>query len=119
MGIVEELAKLQQLKLDGVLTDEEFAAAKRKLLAESAAATPAQAPPPVDLKLDLSEEFNDIVDDKSTLGGAANRYVDYKFASMIIGAIIFIIMLIFMATMFNHAQNSFNNFPGHDPFFGR
>jgi len=114
MGIVEELAKLQQLKQDGALTEEEFATAKQHLLAEGASTSPGSSAPTVNVN--LKDGLNELVDDDSTLGGAANRYVDFKFASLLVGAIIFIIMLIFMATMFHSAQSTFQSFPRMNGF---
>lgn len=114
MSFVEELAKLQQLKLDGALTEEEFAQAKQKLL-ETDTSIPAPSTPST-IKLSLKEGLDEIVDEESTLGGAANQYVKYKFSSMIVGAILFIIMAIIMVILFTNASNNmhqgFNSFPG-------
>lgn len=76
MNIVDELAKLQQLRSEGALTDEEFAQAKRKLLEDDASTT---TPSPVPtIKLSLKEGLDEVVDEESTLGGAANRYVNFQ-----------------------------------------
>ena len=115
MNIVEELAKLQQLKLDGALTEAEFALAKQKLLEADAPGTTPTEPPII--KVSLKEGLDEIVNEDSTLGGAANRYVQYRYTSMIVGAIVFIVFAIIMAVIFSNMQHSFNSFPG-SPFQG-
>lgn len=67
MGLADELEKLQHLKQQGVLTDEEFAQAKQKLLEEDD--MPAAAPPPPqEIKLSLKEGLDEVIDEESTLG---------------------------------------------------
>jgi len=117
-NLVDELAKLQQLKADGALTEEEFSLAKRKLLASDAPDEPHEHAQTINLS--LKEGLDEIVDEKSTLGGAANRYVDYQYFGSIIGVVVFIIVAIIFAVIFSNTSNQmhsqmndhFNNFPG-------
>jgi hypothetical protein len=120
MGLADELEKLQRLKLDGVLTEDEFTQAKQKLLEDD---TPEAAPPPPPqtIKLSLKEGLDEIVDEESTLGQAANRYVDYKTNSMLISGVIFIVIIIIFAIIFANAKQDMdrsfrNNFPGSSPW---
>ncbi|HEY3378470.1 MAG TPA: SHOCT domain-containing protein [Armatimonadota bacterium] len=114
MNIVEELAKLQQLRAEGALTDEEFAQAKRKLLQDDTSHTVPTAAQTI--KLSLKDGLDEIVDEESTLGGAANRYVSFQYTSLIVGAILFVVVAIIMFTVFsnfsNGMQHGVNNFPG-------
>ena len=99
-NLVDELAKLQQLRADGALTEEEFSQAKRKLLASDTPEEPQDHAQTINLS--LKEGLDEIVDEKSTLGGAANRYVDYQYVGSIIGGIVFIIALIVFAIIFSN-----------------
>ena len=109
MSLADELNKLQELKLAGVLTDDEFTQAKQKLLADDPDEdTPAPAPPTTTIKLSLKDGIDEIVDEKSTLGQAANRYVDYNYTSLIIGAIIFIIAILVFVSLANGMEKSFH-----------
>lgn len=126
MGLVDELAKLQQLKESGALTDEEFSVAKQRLLhdtSEHAAITPGHAqhsPSP------LVEAIDDVMEEESTLGVAANRYVSYKNNSAIISAVVFVIVAIIFAIIFSSAVShgnaqfdQFNSSHGMPSFPGR
>lgn len=72
MSLPEELAKLAALKRDGVITENEFARAKSKLLATTNEPTPRYKP---------SED---------SVGRAANRYVTLQTVMTIIGLIVFL-----------------------------
>jgi len=76
MNLTDELAKLGKLHNDGVLTDNEFAQAKEKLLTQPA---------------------SDVKSEDDSLGSAANRYVTFQIAMKVIG---FIIFVIFFLTVF-------------------
>jgi putative oligomerization/nucleic acid binding protein len=103
MGIADELEKLQHLKDAGALTESEFEAAKRQLLAESATPTPAArlSPPTPPVFADRSSS-----DD--SLGRAVNKYTNFQIASFVIGLIIFVI---FACTIFSNFNSSDNGFP--------
>lgn len=73
MSLPDELAKLAALKRDGVITENEFARAKSKLLA-----TTNEPPSP---RYKPSED---------TVGRAANRYVTLQTVMTIIGLIVFL-----------------------------
>ena len=104
-NLVDELAKLQQLRADGALTEEEFSLAKQKLLAND----PPDAPHAQTINLSLKEGLDEIVDEKSTLGGAANRYVDYQYFGSIIGVVVFIIIAIIFAVIFSNTSNQMHS----------
>ena len=72
MSLSEELQKLADLYDDGVLTEQEFAEAKRQLLHPAPKAPEKPTPDP-------------------TLGRAAETYVNYQIVMGIIGFIIFLI----------------------------
>ena len=84
MGIAEEIAKLEELRNRGTLTESEFQEAKRRLL---------QGEPQ---------------DPDDSLGRAANRFVTYQFALGIIGLVLFIILFFTLfLPMFSKATSSF------------
>lgn len=78
MNIAEQFEKLQVLYESGALTADEFAEAKRKVLAER------DTPP-----LSSNPKFENLpfMEDDS-LGRAANRYVSWQMITSIIGLII-------------------------------
>lgn len=114
MSLADELVKLQQLKSDGVLSDDEFARAKQKLLQDDEPDAP--PPPAPTLQISLNEGLDDFIDEKSTLGGAANRYVEYQYRTQVIGVIIFLVVALIFAMIFFNAQSQFDKkldkFPG-------
>lgn len=118
MGLADEIAKLQQLKEAGALTDEEFQAAKRKLLADDTDVPTTDTPSPV--RAVVHDIIEEVSDEPSTLGQAANRYVDYKNTSAIIGAVVFVIFIIIMLIAMLSSQANFdkhfNSFPSQDQF---
>jgi hypothetical protein len=76
MNITDELEKLGKLHKDGVLSDDEFAKAKNKLLNQS----------------ETNDTDTNQTQDNS-LGEAANRYVTLQTVMAVIGIIIFLIFL--------------------------
>ena len=74
MNMTDELERLAKLRKDGVLTEDEFAQAKLKLLNPPADDGPAN-------------------ENKNTLGEAANRYVSLQMVMSAVGVILFLIFL--------------------------
>jgi hypothetical protein len=85
--IAEELEKLARLHESGALTDEEFAKAKETALDRKAA-----------------EPGSSLDDPNSSLGTAANRYVNFQIVMTVVGLVIFLILF---ATVFAPRFNSF------------
>ncbi|GAA3431735.1 SHOCT domain-containing protein [Kutzneria kofuensis] len=69
MSIADELAKLDALRRSGALSDDEFDAAKRRLLAPGSPAGP------------------------NSLGRAANRYVSYQMIAGVVGLVVFLVFV--------------------------
>lgn len=94
MGLADELTKLQKLKEDGVLSEDEFQQAKRKLLSADSLGevTPEERP----------NEFLDLVEKDSSIGGAANRYVTYRVIMGVLGLIVFLIFSLMMFARMPH-----------------
>ncbi len=82
MSLSDELQRLADLRSSGALTEPEFQQAKAKLLKED-------RPPP-------RREFRD--SDSDSLGNAANRYVAFEKAKMVFSGIVFLIILIVIAS---------------------
>ena len=109
MDLVDQLAKLQQLKESGALNDEEFQLAKHRLLQEE------NTPPPAPVHDGtLLETIEEIGEESSSLGVAANRYVTYQYKSHLIGAVVAIIIFLLFALIFMSAKSDmdqkFNGF---------
>lgn len=93
MSLSEELQKLADLYDDGVLTEQEFAEAKRQLLHPAPKAPERSAPDP-------------------SLGSAAERYVSFQMAMSIIGLIIFLLFFFaFWLPGFQNATGAFQSQP--------
>ena len=119
MGLADEIAKLQQLKEAGALTEEEFQAAKRKLLSED---TEGYADPPAapsSARAVVHDIIGEVVDEPNTLGQAANRYVDYKNTSNVFGFIIAIVFIIIFLIFFFSMKSSFDSHFNSSPFSGQ
>lgn len=82
MSIADELEKLSQLKQDGLLSEEEFEAAKSKVISGP---TSKQTPPTE------SNTFRQITEQDNSIGNAANKYVTFQIIMGIIGVIIFLV----------------------------
>lgn len=104
MSISDELTKLAKLKEDGVLSDEEFEQAKKKILSGGVSPHRGQGSTPA-----RSYQFEDRSDD--SVGKAANRYVSFQIIMAVIGIIIF---LLFFAPMMCSSGS-----PGISPGFPR
>lgn len=83
-GIAEELEKLARLHESGALTDDEFARAK-------------------DAALGRRGDGHEL-GEGSSLGRAANRYVNFQIVMAVVGVVLF---LIFFSTVFAPRFNSF------------
>lgn len=81
MNLTDELERLGKLHKDGVLTDDEFALAKDKLLNQ-----PEQPPASC-----IGDDRQDDSDD-NLLGNAANRYVSFQIVMGVLGFILFLIV---------------------------
>jgi hypothetical protein len=97
VGIGDELQKLSDLHDSGELTDEEYARAKEAALREASAAPEAE---PGDSK-DASMFGGLFGGDQSSLGGAANRYVNFQITMAVIGLIIFLVFACSVLPNFN------------------
>jgi len=86
MNIAEELERLARLHKEGTLNDEEFAQAKKKLLAES--------------------ERENANPDRS-LGEAANRYVSFQMFIAVLGFILALIILFGVILPHYRERNTF------------
>lgn len=118
MSLVDELEKLGQLKSQGLLSDEEFDQAKSKLLNKTEASKKSVPPRNVNYHRSSnrsSNSFKNFVEDKSSLGEAANRYVTFQIIMGIIGVIVF---LIIASKMFSPSPFSSRGqvFPGRIQF---
>nr|WP_042197448.1 SHOCT domain-containing protein [Kibdelosporangium sp. MJ126-NF4]CEL22962.1 hypothetical protein [Kibdelosporangium sp. MJ126-NF4]CTQ90101.1 hypothetical protein [Kibdelosporangium sp. MJ126-NF4] len=71
MSLVDELERLKQLYISGALSDDEFDAAKQRLLQE-------RQRPPVR---------------RNSVGRAANRYVNYQMIAGAVGLVLFLVVL--------------------------
>jgi len=93
MAIGDQLEKLRELHDSGELTDEEYARAKD-------AAIRADATEPSETQGDslLGGIFGG---DQSSLGGAANRYVNFQIVMAAIGLIIFLVFACSVLPNFN------------------
>ena len=92
MSIADELKKLQELRADGVLTEDEFQRAKETILAGG-------------------NQSGRPTEDNS-IGRAANRYVSFNIIWAIIGLILFLYLLFGVVLP---RWNSFPEFPGNFP----
>ena len=94
MNLPEELQKLADLYDDGVLTEQEFAEAKRQLLHPVPKAPERPAADP-------------------SLGSAAERYVSFQMTTSIIGLLIFLLFFFFVwLPGFQKATGGFQEQPG-------
>ncbi len=101
MSLVDELEKLGKLKSQGLLSDEEFQKAKSKLLDKQETPKKRVTTQNFNNRKSFTPRSNDLknfVEDKSSLGEAANRYVTFQIIMGIIGVIVF---LIFASKMFS------------------
>jgi hypothetical protein len=96
MNLSDELERLGKLRKDGLLTEQEFALAKSKLL---------QADAPAEDRGDYKEE--------NSLGAAANRFVSFQMVMAAIGLILFLIL--FFTVFLPHFRAINNDFPGLGP----
>ncbi len=100
MNLSDELERLGKLRKDGLLSEQEFALAKSKLLQES-------APP------ENRGEFGD-----NSLGMAANRFVSFQMIMAVIGLIVFLIVFFtFFLPHFRAIDQHFPGFGGPGPHF--
>lgn len=97
MAIADELERLRELHDSGELSDEEYARAKDVAI-RGASAPPASEPD--DLVDDglLSGVFGG---DQSSLGNAANRYVNFQITMAAIGLILFLVFACTVLPNFN------------------
>lgn len=107
MSIASEIRELQELKESGVLTEQEFVQAKKRLLSGVAPST-SKNPNPFRFC------------DDASIGQAANRYVSFRIVMGIIGAIIFLIMffLVFLP-MVSRSRTMFDAHPKHILFHNK
>jgi hypothetical protein len=87
MAIADELERLRELHDGGELSDEEYARAKDAAIRAASAPPASEAGEPVDDGL-LGSMFGG---DQSSLGNAANRYVNLQITMAAIGLIIFLV----------------------------
>lgn len=99
MSLSEEIAQLAELRDKGILTPEEFAKAKQKVLERQ---TPSPDQESEKKRWEISDESEDSV------GKAANRYVSFRIIMAVIGIIIF---LIFFAPMMCSSTGPFGSGP--------
>ena len=99
MSLADELEKLQNLREEGALTEDEFHAAKSKLLNAPAA-------PSGNVNNWSGSQLSDFVEHDNSLGTAANRYVTFKIVMAIIGLIAFLFF----------ASHFFSSMNGPSPF---
>ncbi len=102
MSIVDELEKLGKLKEQGILTQEEFDQAKRKIInPQSEKKVPKSSSDFTHSSHSRSythrshpsrNNFRDITERDSSIGNAANRYVTFQIVMGIIGVILFLIV---------------------------
>lgn len=84
MDLAEQIEKLKTLHDSGALTDEEFAAAKHRLL----------IPSPLKNQSNFSNQYpRPTQESDQSLGRAANRFVSMQIIMSIIGGIVFLIFL--------------------------
>jgi len=95
MSLADELEKLQNLREEGALTEDEFQVAKTKLLNAPAAPTGS-------VHNWTGNQLNDFVDQDNSLGTAANRYVSFQMIMGIIGFILFVFFSLFMLSQMGH-----------------
>lgn len=100
MNLSDELERLGKLRQQGLLTEEEFAQAKSKLLQGD------------DTPRDRGTGLGGLLQNPS-LGDAANRYISYRIVTGVIGLIIFLIMFFaFFLPHFRAVDRAFQDFPG-------
>jgi hypothetical protein len=90
MSLADELQKLQELRDDGTLTEEEFAQAKAAQL---------DTPPTVDIQQSSASVPN------ASLGNAAQQWVNLQIVGSVVSGIVFLIMVF---GIFLPAQQDFN-----------
>lgn len=105
MSIADELLKLEQLRTSGALSESEFTEAKRAVLAAAAADTrpsdpqPSATPVRIVVPNRVPGRRPTVIEarDEATfgsLGAAANRYVNFRIVTGVIGGILALILLI-------------------------
>lgn len=102
MSISEEISKLAELREKGVLSEDEFEQAKKKVLAGGQGL---QNPPPD--RATQRYEFEDRSD--ASFGKAANRYVTFQMIMAVIGIILF---LLFAGPIMCSSNSPFKRNPG-------
>ena len=100
MNLTDELKKLADLHASGVLTEDEFQQAKKKLLS-----SPPEASEDVRTRSPGGFPFQDRGDD--SVGKAANRYVNFQIFTAVIGFSIFLIFALSMCGRVGLARPSF------------
>lgn len=112
MSLTDELKKLAELHAGGVLTDEEFQQAKKKLLEAPVETT---GEPRRESRSGLPRSFPPEDNHDDSVGKAANRYVTFQMVMAVIGILIF--LLFFAPMMCSHSRPGFA--PRGVPSFGR
>ena len=87
MSLVDELERLKELRESGALTEAEFEVAKRKMLSREDDGGP------------VDREIGDYMDQDSSLGTAANRYVTFRIVMGVLSAILALFFLLFVLRM--------------------
>ena len=115
MSIADDLAKLEQLRNSGSLTQAEFDEAKHALLHPSTINPPPSAASATSAP-DASEIYGTVhrYGDDDSLGRAANRYVDYRIVTGVIGGIVALIVFLIVLSNMGSSGNGVDN-PGIGP----
>jgi hypothetical protein len=114
VSIADDLAKLEQLRNSGSLTQTEFDEAKHALLHPGT-----MSPPPIPSAATSATPYPTDVDssvhrysDDESLGQAANRYVDFRIVTGVIGGVVALIVFIIILSNMGSSSNDGNNVPG-------
>jgi hypothetical protein len=113
VSIADDLAKLEQLRNSGSLTQAEFDEAKHALLHPSTT-----SPPPIPSAATSAAPYTTDVDssvhrysDDESLGRAANRYVDFRIVTGVIGGVLALIVFIIILSNMGSSSGD-GNTPG-------
>ena len=105
MDIVEQLERLAELREKGAISDEEFAAAKQRIIDGEEPKSPGLKLPPVGPDPRPQPSYPP-VGNPNSLGHAANRWVSLQIVMAIVGIIIFLIMGSTMCSKMNQFERS-------------
>ncbi len=97
MGLVEELQQLEKLRESGALTEDEFSAAKRKLLSDAPADNAVSGV--------SSGQPQSLFEENRSLGEAANRYVTFRIVMTIVGLLLFLFFASRLFGVFHGIRN--------------